>query len=110
MHSRATSANSANLGQPKPYVIVGAGRLSAAVWKTMSADGEADYQFNVFSLDATDGSVCQCFSAHDVGDLAKLAHVLAAVLVDEGCVDSGVRKRLRSLINDLETIFCSDSH
>ena len=105
MHAKAFPTNVDSSSQLKPYVIVGAGRLSAAVWKLPSEDGEADYRFNVFSLDAIDGSVAHVFSARDIIDLAKLAHVLAAVLVDDGCMDAGLRRKLQSLIGDLEEIF-----
>lgn len=92
----------------KPYVIVGAGRLSAAVWKTMAEQGIPHYRFNIFSLDATTGTAGQCFTPDDVIGLAKLAHVLAAVLVDDGVVEPKLRQQLTSLINDLESVFCSD--
>jgi hypothetical protein len=108
MHSRALPVGAVSSCQPKPYLMVGAGRLSAAVWKILSEDGEADYHFNVFSFDAVDGSVAQRFSAQDVVDLAKLAHVLAAVLVDDGGVDCHLRRQLSSLVSDLESVFCSN--
>ena len=108
MHAKALLTDVVTSSQPKPYVIVGAGRLSAAVWKASSEAGEADYQFNVFSLDAMDGSVAQRFSARDVIDLAKLAHVLAAVLVDDGGVDRDLRRQLSSLVSELESVFCSN--
>jgi len=109
MHARASLTGPVGSSQPKPYLIAGAGRLSAAVWKTVSETGEADYQFNVFLLDPMDGSVVQRFSASDVVDLAKLAHVLAAVLLDDGCVESALQRALRSLVDDLETVFCRDA-
>jgi hypothetical protein len=108
MHAKALLTDVVTSSQPKPYVIVGAGRLSAAVWKTLSEDGNATYQFNIFSLDAMDGSVIQRFSARDVVDLAKLAHVLASVLVDDGGVDHDLRRQLSSLVSDLESVFCSN--
>lgn len=93
----------------KPYVIVGAGRLSAVVWKSTTAQGSPDFRFNIFTLDATTGTAGQSFAPDDVIDLAKLAHVLAAVLVDEGGVEPDLRHRLNSLFRNLESVFCSDS-
>jgi hypothetical protein len=88
---------------------VGAGRLSAAVWKTPTTPDSTVYRFNIFSLDPRNGTVGQCFSADDVVSLAKLAHVLAAVLVDDGGIDSALRQQLSSLVSDLESVLCSTS-
>ncbi len=74
----------------------------------MRAQGNPNFRFNVFSLDATTGTAGQSFTPDDVINLAKLAHVLAAVLVDDGGVEPDLRQRLNALIRDLESVFCTE--
>ena len=103
------SDDAASSVRSKPYMIVGAGHLSAALWKHGEEISGWEYQFTVFSLNGSNGAVAQCFSASDVIDLAKLAHVLAAVLVDDGCLAPKLRAEIQCLQHALESIFCPET-
>lgn len=60
----------------KPDAMLGAGRLTAGVWKKRS--DEIDFDFNVFRINRTTGAVSQQFQSGDLADLARLAQLLAA--------------------------------
>lgn len=82
----------------RPYSIVGADRLSACIWKHGDERGGFRYQFNVYRMLAETGRVSQLFGPEDVFCLARLAHVLAITLLDDGCIDSNLRARLKEFI------------
>lgn len=89
---------------PKPYCSVGAGRLTAFVWKSGDNDPGGRYQFNLFRLAADGGRVSQLFAPADLIHFVKLTQVLAAVIADDGClspVDRGVLKRLADDLDQL---------
>ncbi len=89
----------------RPYAFVGAGGLTASIWKSASASAESHYAFNIFRLIPESGQVSQRFGPADVADLMKLAHVLAATLLDDGCLSDVDRRELRKLIAKLETLW-----
>ena len=79
---------------PRPYAMVGAGSLSAAIYKTASEESGWSYRFLIFSIDSAAGTVSQQFAPEDVVNLAKLARVLAVVLAEDGCLDAELRDEL----------------
>lgn len=81
----------------KPYTLVGAGPLTATVWKTASESGGYRYRFNIIRTNPATGTVSQRFRPQDVRHLAKLLQVLAFTLSDDGCLDDVVRRDLQSL-------------
>ena len=87
----------------RPYCIVGADRLSAAIWKYGDEEGGFRYQFNIFRMLAAHGRVSQLFGPEDVVCLAKLAHILAVALLDDGCIDADTKGSLRRLSVRLDT-------
>ncbi|MEZ6127096.1 MAG: hypothetical protein R3C59_00270 [Planctomycetaceae bacterium] len=89
---------------PKPYYTLGAGQLTAFLWKNGSEASGWRYRFNVFRLAASRGRVSQSFRPRDVFHFVKLLQVIASVLSDDGClcaVDRGVLKRLAADIDAL---------
>jgi hypothetical protein len=87
----------------KPMGIVGAGPLTSMIWKTGDQDAGWRYRFNLFRTPARGGRVSQLFTPADVIHFVKLAHVLAAVLADDGClspVERGVLKRLAADLDE----------
>lgn len=89
----------------KPYALVGAGRLTATVWKADELTAESIYQFNVFRCEQSTGEVSQQLHPEDVVDLVKLARVLSQVLVDDGCISHRLREQLEQLATDLDTLW-----
>lgn len=88
----------------KPYAIVGAGSLTAAIWKDGNAESDRAYGFNIFRLDARGGAVTQRLSPDDISDLVKLARVLAQVIADDGCLSFEVRRELRTLAASIDCV------
>lgn len=87
----------------KPMGMVGAGPLTSMIWKTGDQDAGWRYRFNLFRTAARGGRVSQLFTPADVIHFVKLAHVLAAVLADDGClspVERGVLKRLAAELDE----------
>jgi hypothetical protein len=88
----------------KPYTIVGAGRLVSALWKRTDAGNSWQYRFNVYRMNPLSGRVSRLFRPSDVFDLVKLCQVLAATLVDDGCISTDDRQQLRELAANLDAI------
>jgi|CXWL01.1.fsa_nt_gi hypothetical protein len=88
----------------KPYAIVGAGTLAASLWKRGNESDGWRYDFTVFRLDPQNGDVSQFLAPCHIGDLVKLARVLAQVVVDDGCVPSAQRRELDALASKLDEL------
>jgi hypothetical protein len=89
--------------RPKPMGMVGAGPLASMIWKSGDPDAGWRYRFNLFRTTARGGRVSQLFTPADVIHFVKLAHVLAQVLADDGClspIERGVLKRLAAELDD----------
>ena len=86
----------------KPYCVVGAGELSAHVWKNGDCRNGWRYNYNLFRLQLDNGHVSQAFTPNELVDLVKLCHVLATVLLDDGCLEQDVYERLDFLVEALE--------
>ncbi len=89
--------------RPKPMGMVGAGPLTSMIWKTGDEESGWRYRFNLFRTTAHGERVAQLFTPTDVIHFVKLAHVLAQVLADDGClspVDRGVLKQLAAELDD----------
>lgn len=91
-----------NVRFKKPYAMVGAGSLTASIWKERALDARCMYGFNIFRLDSRNGSVTQRLLPGDIVDLIKLARVLAQVIADDGCLSSAVRRELRTLAASID--------
>ena len=94
----------------RPYCLVGADRLSAAIWKHGDEEGGFHYQFNVFRMLAAHGRVSQLFGPEDVLCLAKLAHILALALIDDGCLDVELKRSLKRLVVRLDASLVNDAN
>jgi len=90
--------------EEKPYTMLGAGNLTAALWKYGDKRSGWHYRFNVFRMGNRDGRVSQRFLPRDVADLAKLAQVLAFALTDDGCLDQELRDDLSCLSACLDQV------
>lgn len=87
----------------KPMGMVGAGPLTSMIWKSGEEDAGWRYRFNLFRTTARGGRVSQLFTPADVIHFVRLAHVLAEVLADDGClspIERGVLKRLAAELDE----------
>lgn len=89
----------------KPMATVGAGHLASMIWKDGDEQAGWRYRFNVFRTSATRGRVSQLFSPRDIVQLVKLAHVLSAVIADDGCVARSERDLLNRLTVELDQLW-----
>jgi hypothetical protein len=100
-----TDANGSHVQEAKkPYALLGAGTLTAAIWKKGDEEDGWSYRFNIFRMQSSTGRVSQLFCPSDVQELVKLCRVLALVLVDDGCISSAQRRSLAALAAQLEII------
>ena len=88
----------------KPYAMLGAGNLTASLWKTGDHESGWRYRFNIFRMSKNNGRVSQRLSPHDVADLAKLAQLLAFALSEDGCLDSELHDDLSCLFACLDQV------
>jgi len=89
----------------EPYSMLGAGNLTASLWKSGDESSGWHYRFNIFRMSRLSGRVTQRFSPRDVGDLARLAHLLAFTLSNDGCLDAELRDDLSCLAACLDCVF-----
>lgn len=101
MQGNNSHVNTDGAKQEKPYAMVGSGRLASSIWKTGDESSGWEYRFNVFRL-APGGRVGQRFRPNDLKDIVKLVKVLAAVLLDDGCISGKERLRLSQLVAELD--------
>lgn len=88
---------------PKPYAMLGAGKLAATLWKAGSESSGWRYRYNVFRLSPR-GHVGQKFRPGDLKHLVRLAHVLASTLSDDGCLSPKEREELSELASKLRVV------
>src|SRR5437016_4610981 len=88
----------------KPYEVVGAGDLTATVWKTVDAHGEWQYTFNVYRQSRDSGVVSQLYRPADLIDFVKLCQVLAVTLTDDGCLLRSEWNELAELAANLNAV------
>lgn len=83
--------------------MVGAGPLTALIWKSGHQDSGWRYQFSLFrQLRA--GKVSQLFRPLDLMYFIKLLQVIAAVIADDGClspIETGVLRRVEQDLDQL---------
>ncbi len=93
----------------QPYTLVGAEQLTAAVYKTGDEFSGFDYRFNIVRLNNRTGRVNQWFTPDDLCAMVKLVRVLAAELVDDGCMDDALRNQLFHLAASLDDAIANTS-
>lgn len=93
-----------------PYCMVGAGRLTSVIWKPGDEDEGFRYRFNIFRTTVAQGRVSQLFEPEDVLALARLAYVLALMMLDDGCINADIRQRLKQLVYRLEMCAITEAH
>lgn len=99
--SEFTSSRTTTAPNSRPYTAVGAGALTATIWKSGNEAAGWRYGFNVFRQSRRSGRVTQLYQPADVADLVQLCRVLATVLAEDGCLDHRVRQELAELAETL---------
>ena len=102
MNRRADAGKDCHPQADRPYAMLGAGKLAASVWKTGNEQIGWRYWFEVCRMSEGNRRVTQYFAPSDLGDLVKLAQVLAFTLADDGCMDATLRRELRRLATGLD--------
>lgn len=103
-----TSPHSIPAVDSRPYAMIGAGKLTSAIWKSGDERSGWQYCFNLFRMDARNGQVSQLFSPEDIMDLARSVRLLAFTLSDDGCLEQELRDDLSCLWSCLDDILPPD--
>ncbi len=93
--------------QAKPYEMIGAGKLSSAVYKTGDQLIGWHYHFNVYRTDFSSGQLSHWLHPEDLRDLLKLIQVIGLELLNDGCLLDAQRKDLDWIVKCLEAINCT---
>ncbi len=80
-----------------PYAMIGSKQLTSQVFKTGDEWSGFKYRFNVFHVNSRTGKVSNWYGPEDIEAIVSLARVLAAELANDGCMDQGLRHRLRTI-------------
>ncbi len=88
----------------KPYELLGAGRLTSALYKTGDELIGWQYRFNIYRTDVSNGAVSHWLTPNDLKHLISLVHVLCSELLADGCIESDQRESLEELLGKLEAI------
>ena len=88
----------------RPYLFVGAGRMTALLWKLKAGSGDWVYRFSIVAGPRGIEGACSHFEPADLESLIKLVQVLASVLVDDGCLPPVERERLSDLTAHLDRL------
>ena len=94
----------------RPYLFVGAGRMTALLWKLESSSDDGVYRFSIVAGPRGIEGACSHFEPADLESLIKLVQVLASVLVDDGCLPPVVRERLSDLTAHLDRLTTELDH
>ena len=87
----------------KAYEVVGAGNWTVAVHKRWRTKEKCEYWFRMLRMEQTvPTTYSHRFRPADVLDLPKLAQVLAASIVQDGCVEPSLRDDLACLTAGLD--------
>lgn len=86
----------------KPCAVIGAGVLSATLWKTEHQD--TSFVFNLVRTNNATGEVTQRFQSHDLRDLIRLTQLLAAEIAHDQTFDPRQRDDLACLADALEEV------
>ena len=86
----------------KAYQVVGARNWLAEIWKHKTADDLPGYTFTISRM--RDGEELERghFTAADVLDLPELTRVLAATMVQDGCIPQTLKETLSCLADALD--------
>lgn len=90
--------------RPKPYATAGAGELTSLLWKRLKADGNAFYEFNLFRIRAGTKLPTGSLNQKHLRSMVKLVHLLATVMLDDGCLTAAEEFELETLVTALELI------
>lgn len=90
----------------KPYAMIGAGRLSSALYKSGDQDSGWQYRFNIFRTCESSGKPKYWLRPKEILDLLKLLQVLSSELAADGCMSETRRQELWWVSKSLEAINC----
>jgi hypothetical protein len=105
MKNANTAINAKQPESNKPYTMLGAGKLTSAMWKEGDPNSGFRYRFNIYRTDAKTGHVEQIFQPDDVQSLVNLARLLGVVFLDDGWLSEQDRIRLHDLVSRLDQAF-----
>ncbi len=90
----------------KPYEMMGAGRLSSALYKVGDETTVWRYRFNIYCTDFNSGRLSHWLQPDDLVDMLKLIQVIASELAFDGCLDKAQLDQMNWVAKCLEAINC----
>lgn len=108
VETEPTMRSDTQTASEKPYATLGAGQLTSTLWKNGDVRSGWSYRFNIYRTNSRNGRVFRLFRPVDVPHLIKLCYVLAAALVDDGCISADERRILAALATKLDRIIRKD--
>src|SRR5262245_59480779 len=100
----AESRARSELTPPKPYLIVGAGPLTATRTTKANQLETGNIHFSIVHTAHRSGDVSQISTPRNLRALAKLVRLLAEVLADDGCLPAEERADLCRLAVELRVV------
>lgn len=100
----AQASRSQPLRAEPPYCRVGAGEITAALWKLPSGSALPRYRFRIFRQVHCEAGDASLFKPADLPSLVRLLQVLAATLDDDGCLPPATRQTIRQLAHRLDQL------
>jgi len=104
MKTRTDASVVSEASDNKPHAMLGAGRLTASIWKSPDQHGGWQCRFNIFRMTRRNGRVTQQFAPRDLPDLARLVQLLAFTLSDDGLLGSDPHDDLSCLAACLDDV------
>ena len=92
----------------KPSMLVGAGKLVAAIWKSGNKSAYGQYRFNIRRKSDLSFLCTEKLLPLDIVSLVKLTRILATVILDDGCLSETERTVLKSAKRQLDEL-CESS-
>lgn len=89
----------------KPSMLVGAGKLVAAIWKMGNKNTYGQYRFNIRRKSDLSFLCTEKLLPLDIVSLVKLTRILATVILDDGCLSETERTVLKAAKSQLDELY-----
>lgn len=89
----------------KPTMLVGAGKLVAAIWKRSNKSAYGQYRFIIRRKSDVDFLRTEKLLPLDIVSLVKLTRILATVILDDGCLSETERTVLKAAKSQLDALY-----
>jgi hypothetical protein len=107
MNNKIDAKRKRRAARTEPYAMLGAGPVTASLWKKTDTRDRFAYRFNLFRMCGCTGRITHRFTPADLPDLARLVQLLAFEISEDGCLDRELRDDLSCLAACLDDVLPS---